>query len=238
MRREATIEGVRAILPAIPPNIAFGLLFGATAVEVGFTPLQVTAMSLFMFAGTAQMAAIELLRVEAAFSVVLATVLVLNLRYVVYSASLAPQVQHLSSRWRALMGYALSDINYALAHFRFRSKDEDNPDAAPVHEGWYYVGLTFPFVVSFVLATAVGGLVGATIGDGWHLEFAIPLIFIAILIPSIKNSTTLIIAIVSGSVAIVGIGIPFNLGLLVATGCGVTAGILFDRTIGEAVGIA
>ena len=234
MERTDMFAGAREIVPAIPPNVAFGILFGAAAVEVGFSPTQATAMSLFIFAGTAQMAAVELLRTDAALSVVLATVLVLNLRYVIYSASLAPKVANLSSKWRALMGYALSDINYALAYFKFSEAETSNRDQG-VHKGWYYVGLTAPFVISFVLATLIGGLLGAAIGAELNLEFIIPLIFIALVVPRIETRTEVLVAGVAGIIAIVAVGVPFNLGLIIATVAGVAVGLAYENRSMSAV---
>ena len=221
--RENVLAGVREILPAVPPNITFGLLFGATAVEVGFSPAQATAMSLLLFAGTAQMAAVELIRGDAAIPVVLGTVLVLNLRYSIYSASLAPHVRSLSLRWRGLMGYALSDVNYALAQFTF----SESEGADSLHKGWYYVGVTLPFVVTFVGATLIGGLLGVSVGDALDIGFAIPLIFIALVVPSITDKTTLYIAGTAALAAVLFVNLPYNIGLLVATGCGVAIGIIY-----------
>ncbi|GAB7020365.1 AzlC family ABC transporter permease [Halostagnicola bangensis] len=247
MEESDFVSGVRDVAPALPPNIPFGLLFGATAVEVGIGPVQATAMSLFVFAGAAQMAAVDLLRADAALSVVLTTVLVLNLRYMMYGASLAPTVRELPARWRATMGYALSDVNYALAIAKFSDDPADdssaNPaddeaddpsdssagDRATVHQGWYYLGLTVPFVISFVGATAVGAVAGMSIGDGLNLDFAIPLIFIALLAPALKRRGPVLVAVTSGMVAVPAAGIPFNLGLFVAAGAGIAAGTLFDR---------
>lgn len=237
------VSGVRDVAPALPPNIPFGLLFGATAVEVGIGPGQATAMSLFVFAGAAQMAAVDLLRADAALSVVLTTVLVLNLRYMMYGASLAPTVRELPARWRATMGYALSDVNYALAIAKFgdgpagdaaddsedTEADELADDPAPVHQGWYYLGLTVPFVISFVGATAIGAWAGMSIGDGLNLDFAIPLIFISLLAPALNRRGPVLVAGISAIVAIPAAGIPFNLGLFVAAGAGIAAGTLFDR---------
>lgn len=230
MNRSDLLAGARDAAPAVPPNIPFGMLFGATAVEVGFGPAQATAMSVFIFAGAAQMAAVELLQADAVMPVVLATAFVLNLRYVVYSASLAPSVRDLPLRWRAVMGYGLFDVNYALAAATFGSgttpDGEDDAPAPDVHRGWYYVGATLPLVGGLAVGTLAGAVVGRSVGDELSLAFAVPLIFIALVVPMIGDRTTLLTAAVSGVVAVAGAGLPLNLGLLVATGCGVAAGLL------------
>lgn len=246
MNKSDFIAGVRAITPALPPNIPFGILFGATAVEVGIGPFQAVAMSLFVFAGAAQMAAVDLIRADAALSVILATVLILNLRYMIYGASLAPDVRHLPLRWRAVMGYALSDINYGLAISKIKGQHDSSNQSvskkhgesnAPnngqwsdgVHEGWYYLGLTVPFVLSFSAATAVGAFAGMSIGNQFSLEFAIPLIFISLLAPSLKRRVPVLVAVLSGIISVLTIDLPYNTGLLVAVAAGVCGGMIINR---------
>lgn len=251
MDRSAFGDGFRDSLPAVPPNIPFGMLFGATAVAVGIDPVQATALSTLTFAATAQLAAVDLLADGAALSVVLATVLIINLRYVVYSASIAPEVRHLSSRWRALIAYPLFDITYALAMARYLDGDADpdelaaDPDAAEAdgqvdrgadeppaddgHRGWYYAGTALPFVGSFVVATAAGAIIGRTLGAGLQLDFAIPLIFLALLVPTIDGRPAVVAAVVAAGLAVLGAGLPFNLGLLVGLLAGIAAGAIADR---------
>ncbi|MWV38484.1 MULTISPECIES: AzlC family ABC transporter permease [Natrialba] len=232
MEYEDFVTGVRDITPAIPPNIPFGMLFGATAVEVGIAPLEAVGMSLFMFAGAGQLAAVDLLRTDTALPIVLITVMVINVRYMIYSASIAPLVRDLSRRWRAVMGYALFDINFAILTSKFQIDGETKESSSRVsniHRGWYYLGLTVPAVGSFVIATYIGALAGGAIGDGLNLEFAIPLIFIALLAPSIENFGTLMTVIAATVVSVTTVGLPFNTGLLVAIICGVLAGVSVDN---------
>lgn len=248
MDRSAFRDGVADSVPAVPPNIPFGMLFGATAVAVGIDPLQATALSTFTFAATAQLAAVDLLGEGAALPVVLATVLVINLRYVVYSASLAPEVRHLSTRWRALIAYPLFDITYALAMARYLDGDAD-PDelAEPAatdrvderasapddggHRGWYYTGVALPFVGSFIVATAGGALLGRTLGAGLQLDFAIPLIFLSLLVPTIDGRPAVLAAVVAAGLAVLGAGLPYNLGLLVGLLAGIAAGAVSDTLV-------
>lgn len=228
MSRADLLAGARDAAPAVPPNVPFGMIFGATAVAVGFDPAQATAMSVFIFAGAAQLAAVELLQADAVLPVVLATAFVLNLRYVVYSASLASMVRDLPLRWRAAMGYGLFDINYALAAARFR-----DGGAADVHRGWYYLGATLPLVLALAVGTLAGALLGRAVGADLGLSFLVPLVFVALVVPMLGDRSSRLTAVVAGSVAVAGVGLPLNLGLLVATACGVAAGLFHRRRSGE-----
>jgi 4-azaleucine resistance transporter AzlC len=221
-------RGVYDILPALPSNLSFGMLFGAAAIEVGISPLEATAMSLFVFAGAAQLAAVDLLQADTALPVVLLTVLIINIRYVIYSASIAPLVQDLPRRWRAVMGYGLFDVNFAFFMDKFNpaETDPEGVDDTNIHKGWYYVGLTMPAISSFVIATFVGALVGSTVGEELNLEFTIPLIFIAILAPLIDSRSAVVTVVVAAVVSIGATGLPFNLGLLAAIFCAVCVGAI------------
>jgi len=224
------LSGVYDILPALPPNLPFGMIFGAAAVDVGISPLEATAMSLFVFAGAAQVAAVDLLQTDTALPVVFVTVVIVNARYVIYSASVAPLVQNLPRRWRAVMGYGLFDVNFAFFMDKFGPAGTVSgaEDGQTLHRGWYYVGLTAPAVVTFVAGTSVGALVGSAVGEGLDLEFAIPLLFIALLAPSIDSGPAVVTVVVAAVVSTGAAGLPFNLGLLVAIFAAVCAGAVAE----------
>ena len=221
MDRSAFLAGVRDVLPVVASNVPLGMLFGATAVQVGFDPVAAVALSLFSFAALAQLTAVELLQSGTALAVVLATVLLINARYVIYSAALAPRVDHLSRRWRAALAYPLFDLNFALATTHFEESPED-------HRGWYYLGVSLPIVVSFVASTAAGALAGGVLGRGLHLDFAISLVFVVVLTAQVDDRPALAVAVVAAAVATAGVGLPFNLGLLAATIAGTAGGAVAE----------
>lgn len=223
MDRSEFVAGVRDVSPVLPPNISLGMVFGATAVQVGIDPLAAIALSLFAFAALAQLTAVELLQSGTALPVVLATILLINLRYVIYSASLAPLVSHLPRRWRAAIAFPIFDVNYALAATRFADTEPDER-----HRGWYVAGASLPVMVTFVGATAVGALAGIAVGRDLQLDFAIPLVFIAVLASQVDDRRALLAAVVAGVVALPVAGLPYNLGLLVATLCGTAVGALVE----------
>ena len=217
MDRSAFVAGARDVLPVVAPNVPLGMLFGATAVQVGFDPVAAVALSLFSFAALAQLTAVELLQSGTTLAVVLATILLINARYVIYSAALAPRMEHLPRRWRAVVAYPLFDLNFALASAHF---DESPGD----HRGWYYLGVSLPVVVTFVASTAAGALAGGVLGRGLQLDFAISLVFVVVLTAQVDDRRALAAALVAAAVATVGVGLPFNLGLLVATLVGTAVG--------------
>lgn len=223
MSRSSLVAGVRDVSPALPADASVGMLFGASAVQVGLAPPAVTAFSVLAVAARAQLAAVELLREDAALPVVVATILLINVRYVTFSAALAPKVAHLSRGWRAVVAYPLIDITYAVADTRFA-----DPEAGDLHRGWYFLGIAIAWVGTFGAATLAGTLFGRVVGGGLHLEFVIPLLFISLLVSQIETRQGHLAALGAGGVAVVAAGLPFNLGLLVAGVAGAAVGALAD----------
>jgi predicted branched-subunit amino acid permease len=200
--------------------LPFGLVAGAAAVGEGLSVAQALGLSTIVFAGASQLAAIDLLGRDASLAVVVGTALVINTRMVMYSASIAPYFERLSTRERSLVAYLLTDQAYALSITRFREHDTSL---------WYYLGTATPLWVVFVGATAVGAVAGAQLPPSLPLEFAVPLTFLAVTTPAIVDRPSVVAAAVGGTVAVLGVSLPFNLGLLAGATSGIVAGLVVDE---------
>lgn len=220
-QQSAFVQGMRDVAPAIPANVPFGVVVGVTAVGVGMSALEVVGMSMFVFAGAAQIAAIDLIGKNAPAAIVVLTVLVVNLRYVMYSASIAPYFTRYSKRWRLLLAYFLLDVDYALSVTTF-AEDET------ADRRWYYLGTAVPIWMTWVAATTAGAVLGASVPASWQLDFAIPLLFLSLLAPAISDRRTVAAAVGGGVVAVAGAGLPFNLGLVTGALMGITAGLVAE----------
>lgn len=218
--RSAILAGIRDVAPALLGSVPFGLAFGAAAIEFGFTPVQTIMMSALVFGGASQFAALELLGRGASPPIVIIAIVIVNTRFLMYSASMASFVRSFSAAWKGLVAFLLTDMSYAFAMAEFPDRDGT--------EKWYYLGMGVPVWVALVVTTVAGVIVGAQIPDGAEIGFVIPLVFIGLLAPSVDDWATLIAAITGGGAAVVGGGIPFNAGLLVATLIGITAGFLSE----------
>ncbi|WP_336325313.1 AzlC family ABC transporter permease [Halovenus sp. HT40] len=220
-RREDFIAGVTATSPVMLGIIPFGLVAGAAAVGAGLSLLQAVALSVVVFAGASQLAMIELFGQDATLLVVVGTALIINSRLVMYSASLAPHFTQEERRWRGLMAYIMTDQAFALSATRYAEGME-----GVTRKRWYYLGTAAPLWVVWQICTVVGVVVGANVPGWLPLRFAVPLTFLALLVPAIRTRAHAIAAIVGGSVATAGVGIPYNLGLLIGALLGVAAGTL------------
>lgn len=213
------IEGARQVLPSLPGIVPFGMIAGIAALQVGFTPVQAVSFSLFVFAGASQLAAIELLGKDAAIWVVVLTALIVNLRLIMYSASLAPYLESVSKRWKFSLAYLLVDQVYALALVKFRTDDIEDPR-------WFYLGAAIPSWLVWEGSTVAGVLLGTGVPSAWQLGFAVPLLFLALLVPTIEDLATGAAGVVAGVVAVAGISAPYELGLIIGAGAGIAIGTI------------
>jgi len=220
--------GVRAALPSLLGLIPFGLVAGIAAVNAGLSPLQAVGLSAVVFAGASQLAAIDLLASDASLAVVGLTAVVINLRMAMYSASIAPYFQSLCRRWTVACSYLLTDVSYALSITEFSEPDAD----AATSRRRYYLGVAVAIWVVWQATTVAGVLLGAGIPDGWNVGFAVPLVFLTLLVSDVSDRPRLVAAIVGGGVAVVGSGWPLNLGLLGGGLAGVVAGVVADGRAG------
>ncbi|WP_435196678.1 AzlC family ABC transporter permease [Natronomonas sp. EA1] len=215
--REDFLAGVRTISPILVGVIPFGLVAGAAAVNAGLSVVEAVGMSVVIFAGASQLAAIDLIGRDAPVAVVVLTAIVINLRMAMYSASIAPHFQRLARVRKALAAYVLTDQAYAVSITEFRSDGERSKLA-------FYLGTALTLWVVWQLCTIVGAVVGSAVPDGLSLEFVVPLTFLALLVPAIEDRETGFAALVGAGVAVVGSTLPFNLGLLLGALVGILAG--------------
>lgn len=204
--------------------IPFGMVAGVAAVDVGIPALHAVAMSVVIFAGASQLAAIELVGRNAPVIVILLTILIVNLRMTMYSASIAPYFERQSARWKAMLPYLLTDQSYAVSLLKFRNDETTD-------RRWYYLGVAVPPWFVWQIATVVGIYLGGSVPEGWHLGFAIPLVFLAVLIPTVTDRPTLVAAVGGGATAIAANGLPYDLGLVTAAIVGIVAGLLTEEAI-------
>jgi len=221
--REAFIQGVRTLIPLTPGVVPFGLITGVMAIEMGMSPGMSMGMTLLFYSGSAQLVALQLLQNGALPVTIVATALVINLRFIMYSASLAPHLHHLPRRWTWPMAYMLSDQSYALCTLRFSSGELGR------FAHYFYLGTALSMWLTWQLSVLAGVYLGASIPETWSLSFAIPLSFLALLVPSIRGAASLGAAVVGGVIAVLAIKLPYNLGLVTASLGGVMAGLLIEH---------
>lgn len=217
------LAGARACLPVAPGLIAFGTIAGVAMVGAGLSPWLAVVMSVIVYAGTAQLAALQLFVAGAPLPVILVAGLILNLRLVLYSLAIAPHVARDRLRRRIALSYLVSDNGYAY----FAARYAGTPDTRDKVD--YLLGACSTVWVVWHIGTLAGIVAGARVPAGWHLEFVVTLTFLALAIAVIRDRATAAAAAASGVAAVLAYGLPFRLGLLAAIAAGIAAGMAWDR---------
>lgn len=210
------------MVPIVVGIVPFGLIAGAAAVERGLTVADAVAFSVGVFAGASQLAAIEVLGTGGSIVVAVLTALVINLRMMMYSASLSPWLAHEPLPRRGVAAYLLTDQAYAVALARYTDGDRDG---LPANRRLpYYLGAAVGLWVPWQIATVVGAVLGGGIPDAVPLGFAIPLVFLTLLPAAVTDRATVVAAVVGAMVATLGAAWPANLGMLTGAVSGIAAG--------------
>ncbi|MEW5781575.1 MAG: AzlC family ABC transporter permease [Pseudomonadota bacterium] len=219
-RSQAFLLGVRALLPMHLGVAPFGVIYGVVALSAGIPPLAALLMSSIVFAGSAQFLLAQLVGAGAPALLSVGAVGLINLRHALYSASVAPLLAHLPRRWKLLLAYLLTDEAYAAAIPHLL----ENPKSPVAH--WILFGAGFALWAGWQLATLAGVLAGSLLPSDLGLDFALPLTFIAIVVPLIGSRARLIAALVAAVAAVMLAGLPYKTGLFAAALAGLAAGAL------------
>ena len=215
------IDGARDSLPILLGVVPFALICSVAAVSVGLTPYEAMGMSLIVFAGASQLAVLQLMGQGAVWLVMVLTAWTINLRFSMYSATLAPYLQEEPLHRKAPFAYILSDQAFGVSISRFSNELPDNP-------AWFYYGTATTVWLTWILCAIAGALLGTLIPESWGFDFAFPLSFMALMFAALKDRPTVLAAIVGGVSAVLTKGLPYNLGLILAATLGIAAGLLAE----------
>ncbi len=217
---QAWREGLKTGMPTLFGIGAWGLVVGIAMVKTGLTVPQALAMTLIVFAGSAQLASLPLIAAGAPIWVVFATALVVNLRFVIFSALLAPHFAHLPWKQRFGLGYVSGDMTVALFLQRYPS---EAPEAGKLS---YLLGLMVPNWAAWQIGSIAGIFLGSAVPPEWGLGFAGTLAIICIAVPLVAGRAALCGVLVAGATAVLAAGLPYKLGLLAAVVLGMVCAMV------------
>jgi len=189
-------------------------------VASGIEPLAAMAMSLLVFAGASMVASAQLLASGSPALLVILATLIINLRFMMYSASLRQHFAHAPLRIRLLAAYLTADNAYGLLLGR------EGDESAKLG---YFLGAGALIWAAWQLAVAIGIAVGAGLPASWRLEFAAPLAFIAMSVPLLRDRAMAGAALAAGITVIIAQGLPLRLAVVAAVLTGIAAGMLLER---------
>ena len=215
-------SGVVAGLPVLLAVLPFGLIFGVLATEAGFDIVQTMAMTTVVIAGASQLAALQLLTEDAPALIAILTGAVVNLRMVMYSASIALYWHDAPMSWRILAAPVLHDQSFAMSIQRYRR----HPDESLGDRLGFLFGVGLVTSLVWVVATYAGATLGNRIPTDWGVDFAVPITFIAIVAPMLRGIANLTAAATATLLAVLLVDLPFGMGLVLAAAAGIGVGFV------------
>jgi 4-azaleucine resistance transporter AzlC len=224
------IAGVRGALPILIGVIPFAMISGVGAVSVGLTLFETIGMSVIVYAGASQLVVFQLMSAGSPWIIMVLTAWIVNLRFTMYSATLAPYLQKLSTGQKALLAYMLSDQAFGISLTYFVGNEK-------VSHRWFYFGAALIIWVAWQISAVIGALLGALIPASWGLDFAFPLSFMALMFAALSDHPTVVAALAGGIIAVLAKGLPYNTGLVLAIFLGILAGY-FAESLNTRWGVA
>lgn len=214
-------RGILDALPLYVPAVPFALVIGLAIVESGINVFSGWSGSWLIFGGAAQLTLISLLGSGAAVVAASTAALVVNARHLMYSAALAPTFQGQPAWFRWLGPYVLIDQNFALAVI----EAENDPETFRT----YYLATGATFWTLWQATTALGIAIGPVVPEEWNLEFAVPLLFVGLIVIGIDKVSKVVAALAGAAVTFLFAGLPNRSGLLVGALVGILVGTVVER---------
>ena len=215
-------RGLLAAAPLAPGIAVFGFLYGMLARQAGLTPFQAWGMSMTVFAGSAQFVAVGMWPSSSPLPIILTT-FVINLRHLLLGLSIGTYFQGLPRRWKLPLAFWLTDEAYAVAIAEYRRGTGN---------ALYYLGAALSVYLVWPIAGLAGALVGTALPDPsrWGLDLVFPLTFLGLLVGFLDDRTSILIAVVSGIIALMAASLlPGSWYVIVAGVLGSTLGLALER---------
>jgi 4-azaleucine resistance transporter AzlC len=224
-RKQEFFAGARTTFPLLLGAFPFGLIYGALALNSGLSKTAAMAMSALVFAGSAQFVAVGLVAAGAPLLIIFLTTFIVNLRHMLYSATLLPQLKDLPQRWRIPLAFWLTDETFAVTVHRYR---ED--DGSPFRH-WFQLGSSIAMYLNWQFWCLAGLILGDRIPDAssWGLDVAMPIAFIGMTIPFIKSRPMVVCVLTAGVASLLTAGLPYKLGIVLSAFAGILAGLASER---------
>jgi predicted branched-subunit amino acid permease len=201
--------GFISILPIISGIIPFGAVMGSSFAEAKLSFTQAILMNITVYAGASQLATVDLMKVNAAFFVVIVTGLIINLRFLLYSAAMSPYLKDATPLIKFLCAFTLTDQSYAAMSANI-NKFKTNKEATQ-----FYLGSAFCMFLVWHVSTITGYIFGNFAPTSFSLDYAIPLSFVALLVPTLKDKSHKAVALFSSLVSLLFFQLPLKTGLMI-----------------------
>jgi 4-azaleucine resistance transporter AzlC len=220
-------KGFMDVIPLTIPVIPFGVIYGVVGVELGLSPLVTFAMSFIIFAGSSQIAFVQLYTAGASPLVMISSVLAINSRHFLYSAVLAQYLNKLNLYWKILLSYLMTDQAFSVSLSYFKKNQKKT------FSHYHMLGSGFTLWLLWQISTLSGIVLGNVIPEALGLEFAIPLTFLSLITAELKKYDHLLIIIISGAISLVTYNFPLKVYIILSAFVGLVAAFILTTKYKE-----
>lgn len=226
----AFIDGVKAMSEPAIAIMAWSIVTNIALLGSGLKPLETFWLNLLVYAGSAQLAVMPLIAGDYPLWTIWLTALIVNLRFVIFSAGIQPHFKKYSFFERMGIGYINSDFAFAKFVQKFPYSDPANSRV----ELLYFLGMALVNWTVWQIGVLIAIIFGSYIPKNWGIGFAGTVALLALIIPAIKNKTSLVSALVAAITCILTINLPYRLTIVCSVITGVIAAVLMDKHYKEA----
>ena len=223
--RSGAREGMRDFLPLSVGLVPWAMVTGIAMRSIGLSPLEAMGMNLLVYAGTAQLGTLPLIGSGAPLWLIFLTALVLNLRFIIFSATLAPAFHGHPFMRRLASSYLLVDGMFAVGADKLRRAQDPN---------WRWGYYIVPSIYCWMLwqcSTLIGVLGAGVIPQGWSLEFMTTIALMVMMVPMLRERPMWVAGLVGGLGAVLLRDLPLRLGLIAGIALGIAAGFAAERML-------
>ncbi|MGV3137889.1 AzlC family ABC transporter permease [Brevibacillus agri] len=222
------MQGVKDCIPTLLGYLSIGFAAGVLEKTAGLSIMEIALMSILLYAGSAQFIAAGMIAAGSSAMGIIITILFVNLRHILLSAALSPYFRHLTAFRNMLVGSLLTDETFGVAINEAAKRKQ-------IEEKWMH-GLNVTAYLNWIAANLAGAYFGQWIANPEQLglDFALPAMFIGLLVLAMMSRKQIrldIVVAISAVVIAVGVSVlyPGNLGVIVATLCASTIGMVIER---------
>ncbi len=223
----ATWDGIRDAVPIVAGLAPLALALGAAIAESGTGNAAGWATSALIYGASAQLAAVTVMGADGTVLAVITAVAAINARAVVYSAALQARFRTQPRWFRAAGPYLLVDPLFALV------SGHCDPLRSPADARRYYLAAGLTIWGAWQPLVGLGVLFGPAVPKALSLEFAVPILLIALLMPAVRTAPAAAATAAGLLTGTAGTMLPAATNVMIAAAAGAAAATLARTVAGK-----
>ncbi|MCF8000846.1 MAG: AzlC family ABC transporter permease [Halanaerobiales bacterium] len=223
--KNTIVSGFKKSIPVIIGYIPIGISYGILALNTDLSPYVIIGMSAFVFAGSSQLIAVNMLTAQAAIIPIIMTTFLVNLRHILMSASLSLHFKKTPSRLLPLIGFVITDESFAIGNTLLKERE---------NKGLFFLSMGLSAYLGWVLSSLVGVLIGRYILNFEIpvIDFVLPAMFIILLIMQIRDKMDVVVSVLAAILSIIFFFIfPGNWNIIIATLTAAVIGVIVENAV-------